>query len=113
MPFERSLNKYGTDYGKTAHNKGLSAMLASEYIMIDISLFSCSSIFTNITQLWNLPAGRQVYPHLSIFNQQQYRAEARPNVPKSMPKSNIIYVRYGLVTQNTNTAESPGRYGQF
>jgi len=34
---------------QTAANKGLSAMLATEYILIDISLIRCS-----------LPAGRQV-----------------------------------------------------
>jgi hypothetical protein len=72
----------------TAYNKGLSAMLAAEQILIDISLISCSPNCTNITQLWNLPAGRQVYHQLSIFDQQQYRAE---------------------VTQNISTAESPGR----
>jgi len=64
-------------------------MLASEHILIDISPISCSRSFTNITQLWNLPAGRQVYHQLSIFDQQQYRAE---------------------VTQNISTAESPGRW---
>ena len=53
-------------------NKGLSAMLASEYILIDISL----------------KGSRQVYPRLSIFDQQQYRAE---------------------VTRNISTAERPGR----
>ena len=63
-------------------------MLASEYILIDISLISCSPICTNITQLWNLPAGRQVYHQLSIFTQRLYRAE---------------------VTQTISTAESPGR----
>jgi len=38
------------------------------------------------------PAGRQVYHQLSIFDQQQYRAE---------------------VTQNISTAESPGRWQQW
>lgn len=33
------------------HNNGFSAMLASEYILIEISLISCSPIFTNITEL--------------------------------------------------------------
>ena len=31
-------------------------MLASEHILIDITLISCSPIFTNITQLWNIPS---------------------------------------------------------
>ena len=33
-----------------------TAMLASEYILIDISLISCSPNFTNITELWNIPS---------------------------------------------------------
>jgi len=67
-------------------------MLASEHILIDISLISCSSNCTNITELWNLPAGRRVYPQLSIFDQQQCRAEE---------------------SQNISTAESPGRWPQL
>ena len=39
-----------------AANKGLSAMLASEHILIDISLISCSPSCTNITELWNIPS---------------------------------------------------------
>src|SRR5690242_9126413 len=35
---------------KPAPNKELSVMLASEYILIDISRFSCSPNFTNISQ---------------------------------------------------------------
>ena len=38
------------------HNKGFSAMLASEHIRIDISLIGCSPNFTNITELWNIPS---------------------------------------------------------
>ena len=67
-------------------------MLAAEHILIDITLISCSPSFTNITELWNLPACRQVYHQLSIFGQQQYRAE---------------------VTQTISTAESPGRCAQY
>ena len=40
----------------TAANKGLSAMLASEHILVDISLISCSPSCTNITELWNIPS---------------------------------------------------------
>ena len=39
-----------------APNKGLSAMLASEHILIDISLISYSPSLTNITGLWNIPS---------------------------------------------------------
>ena len=56
-------------------------MLAAEHILIDISPISSSPSFTNITELG-------IYHQLSIFDQQQYRAE---------------------VTQNISTAESPGR----
>ena len=83
---------------QTAANKGLSAMLATEYILIDISLIRCS-----------LPAGRQVYHQLFIFDQQQFRAEAPRTYRSQMLKSNIIYVRYGRVTRTTSTAESLGR----
>jgi hypothetical protein len=31
-------------------------MLAAEYILIDISLISCSPSCTNITELWNIPS---------------------------------------------------------
>ena len=47
---------------KTAGNKGFSAMLASEYVLIDISLISCSPSFTNITELWNIPSAFYLYP---------------------------------------------------
>ncbi len=40
----------------TAANKGFSAMLAAEYILIDISLISYSPSITNITELWNIPS---------------------------------------------------------
>jgi len=43
-------------FEKTTANKGLSATLAAEHILIDISLISCSSTFTNITELWNIPS---------------------------------------------------------
>ena len=76
----------------TAYNKGLSALSAAEHILINISLLSFSPNRTNITELWNLPAGRQVYHQLFIFDQQQYRAE---------------------VTRNISTAESPGRWQQW
>ena len=46
---------FNTDIPPAA-NKGFSAMLASEYILIDISLISCSPSFTNITELWNIPS---------------------------------------------------------
>src|SRR4029079_11547416 len=45
-----------------AYNKGFSAMLASEYILIDISLISYSPSFTNITELWNIPSAFYLYP---------------------------------------------------
>ncbi len=64
-----------------AANKGFSAMLASEHILIDISLISCSPID-------DLRISFGIYHQLSIFNQQQYQA---------------------AVTQNISTAESPGR----
>ena len=63
-------------------------MLASEHILIDISLFSFS-----------LPAGRQVYHQLYIFDQRQYRAEARLNVPKSNDK--IKHCRRSVRAGNT------------
>jgi len=34
----------------------LRAMLASEHILIDISLISYNPSFTNITELWNIPS---------------------------------------------------------
>ncbi|MFC0775470.1 hypothetical protein [Terrimonas alba] len=36
--------------------KVIAALLASEYILIEITLFSCSPNFTNITKLWNIPS---------------------------------------------------------
>ncbi len=41
---------------KASANMGFSAMLAEEYILIDISLITYCSIFTNITELWNIPS---------------------------------------------------------
>ncbi len=64
-----------------AANKGFSAMLALEYILIDISLINCSPNCY-------LPISFGINDRLSIFDQQQYRA---------------------TVTRNTSTAESPGR----
>ena len=46
----------------TAYNKGFSAMLASQHILIDISLISCSPSFTNITGLGNIPSAFYLYP---------------------------------------------------
>jgi len=37
-------------------------MLAAEYILIDISLISCSPSCTNITELWNIPSAFYLYP---------------------------------------------------
>jgi len=37
-------------------------MLASEYILIDISLISYSPSSTNITGLWNIPSAFYLYP---------------------------------------------------
>jgi len=45
-----------------AANKGFSAMLASEHILIDITLISCNPNFTNITELWNIPSAFYLYP---------------------------------------------------
>ena len=36
-------------------------MLAAEYILIDISLLSCSPNWTNITELWNMPSAFYLY----------------------------------------------------
>ncbi len=66
------------------HNKGFSAMPASEYILIDKSLISFSPICGS-------PINFGIYPQLSIFDQQQFRAE---------------------VTRTIGTAESPGRWLQ-
>ena len=46
----------------TTANKGFSAMLAAEYVLIDISLISYSPSFTNITELWNIPSAFYLYP---------------------------------------------------
>jgi len=40
----------------------LSAMLAVEYKLIDISLISCSPSLTHITRLWNIPSAFYLYP---------------------------------------------------
>jgi hypothetical protein len=79
-------------------------MLASEHTLIDISLISCSPNLPNMTELWNPPAGRQVYHQLFIFDQQQYRAEARPNVPKSNTK--IEYFLRSVRAGNTDYQHS-------
>ena len=42
--------------------KGLSVMLAEEYILIDISLINYSSSRTNITELWNIASAFYLYP---------------------------------------------------
>jgi hypothetical protein len=58
----KSREKEFSGQKKTAYNKGFSAMLASEHILIDISLISCSPSFTNITKLWNIPSAFYLYP---------------------------------------------------
>jgi hypothetical protein len=37
-------------------NKGLSAMLASEYILIDMPVLSYSPSFSLTDELWNIPS---------------------------------------------------------
>ena len=59
---------------------GFSAMLASEYILIDISLISFSPSGTNKTELWHITSAFYLYSAT-------VQAE---------------------VTQNISTAESPG-----
>jgi hypothetical protein len=77
---------------KPAANNKMLSMLASEHILIDVTLISSASLRSQ----WRVPTLESqmsfgIYHQLSIFDQQQYQAE---------------------VTQNISTAESPGRWLQ-
>ena len=46
---------------KLQPTRGLSAMLAVKYILIDISLLSFSPNFANVTELWNILSAFYLY----------------------------------------------------
>lgn len=48
-------------------NKEFSAMLAAAYILIEISLISCSPRWTNTTELWNITSAFYHYSATLIF----------------------------------------------
>jgi hypothetical protein len=77
----------------TAANKGLTAMLASEYILIDMSLISC------------IPKLRdQLYEHNRALEYTLGFLSLISNIPKFRDQA--------AATQTISTSESPERWAQ-
>ena len=77
-------------------------MLATEYILIDISLISYSPSFTNLTELWNIPSAFYLYPAtLPGCIDTEYQHSRKPwTLSASLVHGTHVQVPFEDLTQN-------------